>query len=225
MVDAAALHDGRRFTAVDDPVGVLLVVAGVEALAVIIARDLDDIGTVLCIFPRHVVGAERWDAVARRVVRGDLGQQHPHCVRALGTRVGVVDLVADAPEQQAWVVAVAADPGSNILFLPLVKEAAVVVRVLAAAPAVEALDIHQNAHLIGQIHELRRGRCVTRADAVNPHGLEDFKLTLGGAVLKRRTETAEIVVDADALDQNALVIHQQPAVGCGFDGAAAKAGG
>jgi hypothetical protein len=66
---------------------------------------------------------------------------------------------------------------------------------------------------------------VTCADAVNPHGLEDFKLTLGGAVLKRRTETAEIVVDADALDQNALVIHQQPAVGCGFDGAAAKAGG
>ena len=101
--------------------------AGVEALAVIIARDLDDIGTALCIFPRHVVGTERWDAVARRVVRGDLGQQHPHCVRALGTRVGVVDLVADAPEQQAWMVAVAADPGSNILFLPLVKEAAVVV--------------------------------------------------------------------------------------------------
>ncbi len=90
----------------------------------------------------------------------------------------LVDLVADAPHDHAGVIPFSPDHGLQVPGVPGVEEPAVIAGRLAPPPAVERLDHHQEAHAIGQIQQLGRGRIVRRPERVAAHLLEDFKLPL-----------------------------------------------
>ena len=68
VIYAAALNHRGSLAAVDRPVGVSLVVLVVEPLAVIVARQLQNIGALLTVLPLHVIRAKGNISVALRVV-------------------------------------------------------------------------------------------------------------------------------------------------------------
>ena len=77
-----------------------------------------------------------------------------------GGVVVIGNLVSNAPNNDAWVVAIAHHHVADIGLGPLVEETSVVVRVLALVPTVERLIHHEKTHTIGHIEELGRGRVV-----------------------------------------------------------------
>ena len=100
-----------------------------------------------------------------------------------GGVVVVLDLVADAPDDDPGVVAVARHHVADVGRRPLAEEAGVVVLVLGLVPAVERLVHHQEAHPIGHVQQLRRGRVVGRAKRVDAHALEHLQVLLDRAVV------------------------------------------
>ena len=68
VIYAAALNHRGGLAAVDRPVGVSRVVLVVKPLAVIVARQLQNIGTLLAVLPLHVIRAKGNIPVALRVV-------------------------------------------------------------------------------------------------------------------------------------------------------------
>ena len=224
MVDAPALDHRSGLAAVDDPIGMGGVMVVIHPLTVVIAHHLDDVGTGLGVGPGQIVGTEGGDAVAGGVVLRRFSQQHPHGVGAFGACVGIVDLVADAPEQKAGMVAVPAQPGGHIPGLPFVKEAGVVVGVFGAAPAVEGFRIDENAHLISQVHQFGRGDGMAGADGVDSHLPQQFQLPGGGVPLKGGAQASQVVVHAHPAQIQVPVVQAKPFFGREFHSAAAETG-
>ena len=90
------------------------------------------------------------------------------------------DFIADAPEHNAGMVAVAADQRAQILFVPEIEQvaAAVIIAPLVLPPGIEGFVQDQETHLIGQVQQFRRGRIVAGADGVAAHVAQHFKLPL-----------------------------------------------
>jgi hypothetical protein len=111
------------------------------------------------------------------------------------------------------VVAVAADHVAQVALAPLREVLAVAVLYFRPAPHVEGLVHHQEAHAVGELEQLRRGRVVARADRVRAHALQDLELALERAAVDGRAERAEVVVVADALQLDARPFSTKPLVG------------
>ena len=58
---------------------------------------------------------------------------------AVFIRMGVINLIADGPEQKAGMIPVPAHPASHILFTPFLKKSAVVKLCLRKLPHIESL--------------------------------------------------------------------------------------
>src|SRR5208283_4090798 len=132
------------------------------------------------------------------------------------------DLVADAPHYYAGMVPLALDHRLQVLGVPLVEESAVVAASLALLPAVEGLDHHDEPHSIGQVEQFGRGRVVRGPQRVATHLLEDFELPLQRAKVQRRTERAEIMMVARAIQRNSAAIELETVARCELDRAEAK---
>ena len=99
-----------------------------------------------------------------------------------GRRVGSLgNLVTDAPDDDARVVAVASDVTLDISIVPGVEESPVIIGVLARVPTIEGFIHHQEPKPIGNIQELWCRRVVRRAKCVVAHVLEHLKALLDGA--------------------------------------------
>jgi hypothetical protein len=99
-----------------------------------------------------------------------------------GRRVGSLgNLVSDAPDDDARVVAVASDVTLDISIVPGVEESPVIIGVLARVPTIEGLIHHQEPQPIGNIQELWCGRVMRGAKCVVTHVLEQLKPLLDGA--------------------------------------------
>ncbi len=105
---------------------------------------------------------------ARRVLRLDRRDER----LCDGGVVVIGDLVSDAPNDDARMVAVAHDHVADIGRGPLVEESSVVVRVLALVPTIKRLIHHEETHAIGHIQEFWCRRVVRRAKPVDTHVLE-----------------------------------------------------
>ena len=116
-------------------------------------------------------------------------------------RVGVLlaHLVANAPDDDGRVVAVAADHGAGVLLAPVVENEVEVVGRLLALPRVEHLVDDKEAHAVAEVEQLGRGRIVGQADSVATGLGQELELAFGGATVEGRTKAAEVVVLVDAL--------------------------
>ena len=119
---------------------------------IVVAEDVHDV--LETVETRlHVVAA----AVTGRVESSsdDAGGRAP-MARALGPSL-FADLVADAPHDDARVIAVTPHHVPQILFGPIGKEQVVVIRRLLFRPAVEGFIQDQEAHPVGQVEQLGAG--------------------------------------------------------------------
>ena len=93
------------------------------------------------------------------------------------------DFVTDAPQDDAGVIAVAADQSGKVFFVPVGEEMGVVIAagILGLEEAVEGLVHHEEAHAIGSLEPFGRGRIVAGAECVAAEALENFELSLDGA--------------------------------------------
>ncbi len=109
----------------------------------------------------------------------DIDEPLGHFITILRALLG--DFVADAPEHDAGMIAIAIEHARQVALAPLVEEAAVAVRRLARLPFVKGLVHDHEAHRVAEVQQGRIGRVVARADGVAAHALEDFQLPLDAA--------------------------------------------
>ena len=158
------------------------------------------------------------------VVAGNAAAGHGHETRVAVGIVGVVDLVADAPEDHARVIAVAQDHVCEIALVPRGKGSVVALifgriyivslppLVFGTFPLVKRLVYHEEAEDIAQRVQLGRVRIVAHADRVASHLLEFCEPAPPHLAGDSGTETARVVVQADALEQIGLPVEEKASV-------------
>ena len=136
----------------------------------------------------------------------------------------VGNLIADAVEHHARMVAVAAQHGPQVGLAPLVEVEMITVlrfagRVFAVVvvpvprPFVKGLIEDVKTQLIAQVVELRRERVMAGADGVATHLLEPRQAQGPDRRRDGVAERAGVLVDADALELGRAAVDQQAAVG------------
>ena len=121
-------------------------------------------------------------------------------------------------------VVIAANLRPQILFMPIVKKKAVIIRGLAQGPTVERFVQDENSQAIAKVELFRRGHVVARSQGVDSHFLQDFELPLRRPQMKRRPQSAQVMMQAYAFELNALAVEKKAVVGIELDGADAKNG-
>ena len=145
-----------------------LVRVGLQNLqrAIVLPHHIQQVGQPVLVVVARVRPEERLRHRPRRIVLVEGGHQRlQDRDRNLRTR-RVVDLVARRPQNNAGMVAVAHHRVGGVADVPFLEVEVVVVWVLGHRPAVEHLVHDEEAHAVGQIQKLRRGRVVRRADGV-----------------------------------------------------------
>ncbi len=106
-------------------------------------------------------------------------------------------------------VPVAPDHVPQVALAPLGEVLAVAVLDLRLAPHVEGLVQDEEAHPVGGVQQLGRGRVVARADRVRPHPLQDLQLALDRPAIDGRAERAQVVVVAHAPERDAASVQEE----------------
>ncbi len=143
-------------------------------------------------------------------------------IKCPAVRTLLGDFVADAPEDDGGMIAVAAEFGAPILLVPVIEEQMIIVFGFAAFPAIEGLIHNEHAQAVAEIEQFRGGRIVAGANGVAAHLLQNFDLPLQGAEVDGGAEGAEVVVVADAVQGNAAAVEQKTVVGRELNFADAK---
>src|SRR6185437_15506601 len=91
------------------------------------------------------------------------------------------DLIPDAPQDYAGMIAVAQDHALEIPLPPLPEIEVVVFGILGLLPAVECFIDHQHTQTVAGIQKTARGRIMTRTDSVIAVRLEDLQASLFGS--------------------------------------------
>src|SRR5690606_28562751 len=138
MVDASALDDGSRLAPVNDPVWMLVMMLFIVFFRIIIACDLHDISTLLCVLPRHIVRAYRDPAILLRIKFQYGVHQHPGDVLASFIGMGIINLIADAPHDQARMVPVPQYPASDVPMCPILEEPGKIIWRLRSFPHIKS---------------------------------------------------------------------------------------
>ena len=151
---------------------------------------------------------------ARRVERLD---ETDHRLQQAG-RVGILepfqipDFIADAPDHDAGMVAVAADE-VGVLLLAVFGDRDALGQRGRAVPFVEGLVPDHDAHAVAQVEQLGRGRVVAGADGVHPHVLHDLQFALHRAGVERHAQRAEVGMQADPVQLHAPAVEMETVVG------------
>ena len=132
---------------------------------------------------------------------GELPAQFP----AVGV-VLLIDLVADAPQNHARMIAVTADKGAQVLLVPVGEKEMIISRPLRFRPAIERLRHHDKSHPVAQFQQLGRRRIVAGANRVAAHRLQQLKLARARAQVESHAQRTKIVVQAHAVDLHSLTI-------------------
>ncbi len=210
MVNPPALHDRPGLAPVDHPVGVLGVVLPVVFIPIIVAGDFHMLRAFLRILPRHVVGADGDLGVPLGVILTDIRRQHLcELLPSFGVRVGIIDLIANTPQQEAGVVPVPRHPAFYVLPGPFLEKPGVVIGGLGEFPHVKSLRDHQQPHLIGKIHELRGRHVVGGPDRVHPHLLQQLEPSAQGGFIKGGPQGPQVMVFTGPLQLDLLPVQEE----------------
>ena len=120
------------------------------------------------------------------------------------------DLVADRPDEDGRVVAVAADELHELARHELLQRD--VAAPAGGVPLVERLVPDEEAHLVAEVQHLRRGRVVRHADRVRAHVAHDGELAARRVHVERHPERAEVAVQVDAVELHPLAVEEEAAV-------------
>ena len=148
----------------------------------------------------------------------DVGKALCHFAAIGGTLLA--NFVADRPEHDRWMVAIAVNHRYQVALRPIVKKATVAVlcfsdprtTAIGLLPFVERFIHHDEAHFIGQFQQFGRRRIVRSSNRIAAHLLEQFQLPLQGPVIYRRAERSQIVMVANAVHWQPFAVQMEAVV-------------
>ena len=220
---------GAVLAAQERAVGIGCVVGGVEIFLIIVAYDVE-LGAVAGNIRQFRKGDGRRDRPGRVMLLDDCDELPGDAGQPLGVRlvgivhhflgrfagvvvarhrqearvaigiVGVVDFVADAPQDDRRMV------------------------VLYAFPLVEGFVDDQEAQRIAEVQQLGVGRIVAHADGVATHGLEFGKAIRPDRRGDSRAQAAGVVVQADSLQLQIGVVEEEAPIRVETEGPDADGG-
>lgn len=176
------------------------------------------------------VGVAAADADRARGVQLADGRAEEAAARAGHARIGGVarlgrrDLVADRPDEDRGMVAVAPHELAQVA-----RDIRLEVLRLAAAggpvPFVETFVPDENPHLVAEVEHFGRRAVVAGAQGVEAHVAQDFELAAHGRAVERHAQRPEIGVQIDAVELYAAAVEVEAVVGREGEGADAEARG
>ncbi len=212
VVDSSAAAEGTGLRPVNHPVRMLCVVRCIIFLGVVVACKLVQIRAPLRVLPGHVIRCGRYPRIAEGIQCLHLFHQHFRKVASLFVRVLVVNLIADAPQDDAGMIAVSSHKAGHVPRLPVPKKARIIIGRLRALPHIEGLIHDQQSHLIGQIQCLCRKRIVGEADGIGAHLLHDAVLPGKCIPVKGRAQCSLVRVQADAVELHVPAVQRKAPV-------------
>ena len=139
VIYTPALNDRGGFASVNHPIRVLLMMLLIILFGIIIACQLDQIRTFLCILPGHIIGPDGDSGISSRIIGFHQRLQLPGDLLPVFIHMGVVDLISDAPHDHTGVISVTAHPTLYISFMPLLEKSCIIIVSLGAFPHVKGL--------------------------------------------------------------------------------------
>ena len=125
----------------------------------------------------------------------------------------LADFVADAPENDGRVIAVAADHCPQIPLVPIIEKQMIIVSLLLLLPRSQTLRPSRRSPCGRKFEQFRRGRIVAGANRVARPFFQNLKLAFERGTLSAEPKRAEIVMIADAIDGNGSPLRRNPFVG------------
>ena len=110
------------------------------------------------------------------------------------------NLVADAPHDDARVVAVGEDEVLDIAVAPVVEETGIAVFALRIDPHIKAFCHHHHTQRVADIHLHLTRHIVRCSDGVTAHLFHQLDLSDEGGLVDGGTERSQVVVQTDTLD-------------------------
>ena len=193
-IDFPALYRGSSLTSINDPVRMLLVVFVIIFLRIIITGHFYQIRTLLGVLPRHVVGTNGDFRIFTGIVDPYFTHQIFRNFLSPFADVGIINLISDAPQDQAWMVPVPAHPARHIFRIPFWKEAPVIIWIFGTFPHVKRLRHYEKSHGIRQFHHVWSKHIVGKSEGIHAHGFQFFQLPLHRPVIVCRAEAAKVMV-------------------------------
>ena len=139
VIYTPALNDRGGFASVNHPVRVLLMMLLIILFGIIIACQLDQIRTFLCILPGHIIGPDGDSGISSGIIGFHQRLQLPGDFLPVFIHMGIVDLISDAPHDHTGVISVTAHPTLYISFMPLLEKSCIIIVSLGSFPHVKGL--------------------------------------------------------------------------------------
>jgi hypothetical protein len=111
--------------------------------------------------------------------------QHPGNLGPIRAAIPFHNLIADAPDHNAGMIAIALDHRLDIALPPFIKSDMVIEWIFPFAPAVESFVHYQHAQPVAGVQESRGGRVMRGADGIVTIGLMDFHFAFISAGIGR----------------------------------------
>ena len=189
----------------------LVILRVVRGDVVVVAGDVD-------VRDRGVgVGAEggAWKCLRKRT--GGI-ERSEVCRDLLSARPAIgcprfLDLVADAPNDDRGVIAIAEHHRRGVRPPPLVELARHVVLDLGRLPDVEGLVEHQQSQAVARVEERLGRHVVRRADGIEACGLQQLDATCLGAIEGRGAKRPVVVVHAAPGQLDGHAVQQKSLLG------------
>ena len=178
----------------------------IEFFSIIISDCVHIFRAALSAFPGHIIASEGSQGMAFRIVNPDLRRQQFCDLCTSQIRMDIINLVSDRPHNHTWMNPVPANPGSNILPVPGLEKPGVIIFCLRSFPHIKRFVNNEDAHLIAQVKEPRRGRIMTRADGIHTHCLHQVQLTSRRLFVKRGAKSTQIVMKTYAFQFHSMSV-------------------
>ena len=119
------------------------------------------------------------------------------------------NLITDTPHDDTWMITVALDEIRQVFLMPFIKETGIIAIRFLAAPHVETLVHHEDAHRIAHVQEFWCRRIMTTSDSVHAHIAKDGKLTVHRILINGSTQATEIMMLTDTIYLEILAIEEE----------------
>ena len=196
----------------EDALGVAFMVAGVLEDHVVVAHHIEYLSVRVVDFPVAIPGTESLSNGTCLVMFVDGLLHLSGCIDHANV-LTLYHLVADAPRDDAGVVAVAQHHCMDVLAEAGVDDGRIVIGILLCAPAIEGLVNNEHAYRVAGIEESSRGGIVRGADEVEARLLHLAYLTDLSCIKGHSAKHTVIVVDAGAIDEHLLSVEHETILG------------
>src|SRR5512133_665916 len=129
---------------------------------------------------------------------------------AVAVTVALLYFISDAPNDDAWMIAVTVHHRVQIALPPVIEGDMIITNIFSVAPTIERLINHQHAQPVASLQESRRGWVVRAADGIESTGFEDFDFALFRTRIGGCSQNSVIVMHTAALQQSRYAVEQEP---------------